>query len=248
MNVCVSYRATLRLMDDISKLHNVPIQQWISDGAVFKFWGDNVDKQRRVRYLRSDHQGEMLHMFSVIAGRSRTPVPELPFSGQLSQLDCTPTAYFLPNNADVRAVKENLVVLVNRILTEYFPALVPFSKVVPKHIHHKHTAEMSQKSDVVVLDILMKNEAKHRDMLDIMKTLQGYLGEDYPDQHPVLSGGDQMTCERQAGAQRHMMDGNTEQERLEHLTPVAEDWHCLVAFLGVRKSTSQLKKYTNKLN
>ena len=47
----------------------------------------------------------------------------------------------------------------------------------------------------------MKNEAQHGDMLDIMKTLQGYLGEDYPDQHPVLPGGDQMTCERQAGAQ-----------------------------------------------
>ena len=68
-------------------------------------------------------------------------------------------------------------------------------------------------------------------MLDIMKTLQGYLGEDYPYQHPVLPGGDQMTCERQAGAQRHMMDGNTEQERLEHLTLVAEDWRCLVGYV-----------------
>ena len=105
MNVCVICRATLRLMGDISKLHNVPIQLWINNGAVFKFWGDNVDKQLHVRDLRSDHQGEMLHMFSVIADRSCTPVPELPFSGQLSQLDCTPTAYFLPNNADVSPVK-----------------------------------------------------------------------------------------------------------------------------------------------
>ena len=64
-----------------------------------------------------------------------------------------------------------------------------------------------------MLDTLMKNEAKHGDMLDIMKTLQGYLGEDYPDKPPVLSGGDHMTCEQQGGAQRHMMDGNTEQER-----------------------------------
>ena len=47
-----------------------------------------------------------------------------------------------------------------------------------------------------MLDILMKNEAKHKDMLDIMKTLQGYLGEDYADDQPVLSGGDQLTCER----------------------------------------------------
>ena len=68
VNVCVSCRATLRLMDDISKLHNVPIQLWINDGAVFKFWGDNVDKQLHVRDLRSDYQGQMLHMFSVIAG------------------------------------------------------------------------------------------------------------------------------------------------------------------------------------
>lgn len=242
MNVCVSYRATLRLMDDISKLHTVPIQQWIDDRDVFKFWGDNIDKKQYVRDLRSDHEGEMLHMFSMIAGRSRTPAPEMPFSGQLSQLAGTPTAYFLPNNSDVEAVKQNLIVLVGRILTEYFPALVPFSKVVPKHIRHKYSAEMSRKSDVVVLDILMKNEAKHRDMLDIMKTLQRYLGEDYPDKHPVLSGGDQMTCERQVAAQRHMMDGNTEEERLEHLTPVIEDWHCLVAFLTVRQAQAIYKK------
>ena len=68
MNMCVSYTATLKLMDEVSMLHTVPIKQWIQDGVVFKFWGDNVDKQRRVRDLRSDHMGEMLHMFSLIVG------------------------------------------------------------------------------------------------------------------------------------------------------------------------------------
>ena len=79
----------------------------------------------------------------------------------------------------------------------------------------------------------MKNEAKNKDMLDIMKTLQDYLGENYPDNRPVFSGGDQMTSERQVAAQRHMMDENTEEERLEHLKPVVEDWHCLVVFTTV---------------
>ena len=79
----------------------------------------------------------------------------------------------------------------------------------------------------------MKNEAKHKDMLDIMNTLQDYLGENYPDDRPVLSGGDQLTSERQVGAQRHMMCGNTVKERLELLRPVTEDWHCLVAIIGV---------------
>ena len=43
-------------------------------------------------------------------------------------------------------------------------------------------------------------------MIDIMKD---YLGADYPSGHKLLSGGDQLTCEYQVGAQRHRMDGNT---------------------------------------
>lgn len=234
LNVCVSYPATLRLMEKVSLLHTVPIQKWIQDGTVFKFWGDNVDRQRRVRDLRSDHQGDMLHMFSLLVGRSRTPAPELSFTGQLSQLADVQSEFILPNHADILAVKENLVILVGRILTQYFTALAPFSKVIPQHILHRYSTEMSKKSEVVVLDVLMKNEAKHRDMLDIMTTMQGYLGGKYPDERQVLSGGDHLTVERQIGAQRHMMCGNSREERLELLEPVVEDWHCLVCLICVR--------------
>ena len=231
--MCISYSATLGLMDDISEQHKVPIEHWIKDGVVFKFWGDNIDKQQSVRDFRSDHKGGMVHMFSMLAGRSRTPAPELPFTGELRQLKDTPVKFFLPSAADVAAVKENLVVLVGRILTSHFTSLAPLAKAVPMHIRHKYSTEMSRKSEDVVLDVLMKNEAKHKDMLDIMKALQDYLGKEYPEDRKVVSGGDLMTCERQVGAQRHMMDGNTVSERLELLKPTAEDWHCLVAFIGV---------------
>ena len=188
---------------------------------------------RHVRDPRSDHHGNMLHCFSLLVGRSRTPALDLPFTGYLSKLVETPNAFFLPNRADVLAAKENLVILVARIITNYFAALTPFSKLVPKHILHRYSNEMSKKSEVVVLDVLMKNEAKNRDMLDIMNTLQGYLGEKYPEDRPVLCGGDHMTVEREVGAQRHMMCGNTRRERLELLEPVVEDWHCLVCLIGV---------------
>ena len=92
---------------------------------------------------------------------------------------------------------------------------------------------MSQKSEVVVLDVLMKNETVHTDMISIMNTMQGYLGEDYDDNRRILSGGDLLTCERQVGAQKHMMCGNTPKERLQVLQPVVEDWHCLVSLLSV---------------
>lgn len=92
---------------------------------------------------------------------------------------------------------------------------------------------MGTKSEVVVLDVLMKNEAKHSDMIDIMHQMHDCLVQNYPTDRRIPSGGDQLTCERQVGAQRHRMDGDTVHEQLELLEPVTEDWHCLVCLLSV---------------
>ena len=156
LNMCVSYSATLRLIEDLSRTHTVPLDEWIKDGAVFKFWGDNVDKNVHVRDLRSDNQGSMVHMFSLIVGRSRTPAPEFPHHGQLSSLLETPEESFLPNSGDVTRFKSNLVKIVSRTLTRYISGLAPFAKIVPKHIIHQYSRKMSQKSDVFALDVLLK--------------------------------------------------------------------------------------------
>ena len=65
-----------------------------------------------------------------------------------------------------------------------------------------------------------------------MVAMQGYIG-DQEGKVGVLSGGDQLTCERQAGAQRHVMDVDTQEERLQLLEPVCEDWHALMCFMKV---------------
>ena len=91
---------------------------------------------------------------------------------------------------------------------------------------------MAKKSEVVVLDVLYKNEACHQDMLDIMRHEQSYLRKDYIGRVP--SGGDLLTCERQRCVQQHVMDSDTPQERLELLEPVIEDWHTLMCLLEVR--------------
>ncbi len=77
--------------------YNVPLKKWLGEGAVFKFRGDNIDKQRKVRDLRSANKGEMVHMFSILVGRSRTTAPELLYSGgHLSVLNNLPVVSFLP--------------------------------------------------------------------------------------------------------------------------------------------------------
>lgn len=184
-----------------------------------------------VRDVRIDHQGDMLHMYSLLATRNRLPPLDLPCTGQVADVATLPWESFLPAQDDIDGFTSNLVVLVSRLLTQYFRDLSVLSRSVPKHIKHLYSQEMSKKSEVVVLDVLMKNEATSTGMLDIMKTMQDYLGEKYPPKNRVASGGDQLTCERQVAAMRHMMDGDT--NRLELLEPQSEDWHCLVCMLKV---------------
>ena len=130
----------------------------------------------------------------------------------------------------------NLTVLAGRIICAYIKCLNHIVGVVPPHIPHKYSDSMSEKSDTYFLDVLTKNEAKHADMVEIMKTMQEYLGEEFPQDKKVLSGGDQLTCERQACAQRHLMDDDTPRDRLQLVEPVLEDWHALMCFLKEIKS------------
>ena len=221
----------------------MPIQQWIKDDVTFKFIGDNVDKKRRVRDVRSDHQGKTLHMFSILAARSRLPPIDLPRTGQVADITSLQWHTFLPNQEEIVAVRKNLTILVSRVLVKHLKDLTPFSKCVPQHIMHQHSQEMFERSEVFVLDVLMKNEAHGPEMIDIMRTLQGYLGTDYPPSRKVASGGDQLTSERQAASQRHMLDSITPADQLHLLEPQSEDWHCLLCLLTVSsvKNKAQYK-------
>ena len=119
VGVCLSYSGTLNLMDKVSKLHTAPLSQWIVDGAPFKFWGDNVDKRRGVRDVRSDHHGSLLHMYCILAGRSRIPANHFSHTGCVATLSSLPGETFLPTAADYHAVRENMVILVSRVITKY---------------------------------------------------------------------------------------------------------------------------------
>ena len=57
---------------------------------------------------------------------------------------------------------------------------------------------MAIKSDVVVMDVLHKNEAKGGDVIDIMHGMASYLTSSF--KLTAFSGGDHVTCKRQQGS------------------------------------------------
>ncbi len=120
------------------------------------------------------------------------------------------------------------MVLVSRTLCTYIQCLQKYKRSVCSHIAHIHSKELTVKSEVVVLDVLHKNETKGADMIDIMNEYLGDSSKIRP------SGGDYLTVERQRCSQQHFMDSDTQRGRLGLVEPCAEDWHCLMNVLMVR--------------
>lgn len=247
IGVALSYTATLKVVDVISELHKAPVREMLESASFsLKFVDDNVQKHKGVRDIRSDHRGMMMHMYSLLAMQTRTPTASsLAKTGSTGNLHSMKADYFLPTKDDIQHIRQNLTILVGRILCEHIHCLQPFAQCIPNHIPHEYYSHMSKESQTWFLDVLVKNEASNSDMAAIMKTMQNYLGNDLPSATKVLSGGDQLTCERQCGVQRHFMDADTPQESLQLIEPVCEDWHALMCFMKV--STIYYTLYTKSL-
>ena len=191
-NVALSYKATLAAMTNISEQHKVPLCYWIAKGLPFKFVGDNVDKKKGVRDIRADHRAELQHMYRLLVIQSHVLSLTPDATASVPGFASLPPSAFLPTPRDIAAIHNNLVVLCH-----HMKPLLFLSKVKPAHISHQSPSKMCKKSDVVVFDVLLKNETKNTDMLHIMQTMQGYLGEEFCRAHKILPGWDQLTCERQ---------------------------------------------------
>lgn len=99
--------------------------------------------------------------------------------------------------------------------------------------------------------MLLKNENKQEDMVNIMEHLTRYVpyitkedavfddvsGDMVPlithIFHTVMLGGDQLTVERIRGSQRARCNADQELQTLKCLHGVVEDWHAEVAIMKV---------------
>eukprot|EP00731_Ephydatia_muelleri_P013473 Em0007g783a len=142
INVTLSYDAILKRVNEISKHHTKVMDEWLREGAFVKFLGDNVDKQCNA-------------CISPPASLPEFSPPSL----MIEKVDC-----FLPSREDMKVVQSDMEVLVARILCDYIKDLRQLKKFVVIHIPHTCSDKMADKSEVIVLDVLHKNETKSSDM------------------------------------------------------------------------------------
>ncbi|XP_052268325.1 uncharacterized protein LOC127869710 [Dreissena polymorpha] len=128
---------------------------------------------------------------------------------------------------DINMFIENIKILIARQLIEH-PDFKWMELVVPKHTDFLLKEIMSKKTTSFGLPVMLKNESKYEDCVQIMDGYEKYLQEWFTK----AVGGDQLTRVRLDGAKSLQLRAHTKEERFENPCPVVvEMFHRQMDFL-----------------
>ena len=134
LGICVSHVTSTRLIKALSEGYNDQVIEWknhaghseVQQHAQYILVGDNVDTNVSPRNMRIDNQVKSLHYFHSYATHDRIDFSDLSTEGTVGEIASLPLSTFVPSVDDCKALRENYIVLVARVITEkllYFQGL-----------------------------------------------------------------------------------------------------------------------------
>eukprot|EP00731_Ephydatia_muelleri_P025442 Em0017g525a len=174
----------------------------------FKLIGDNIDKNIKPRDMRINNQTESLHYFHEFAVKDRINFSDITNNAELVFPDDIDYSVFYPNDDDDAQLVSNFQTLVTRIFVEHIPHLQHLFGNVTHNIQHKYSKNMSIKSTVVPLGVILKNENILNDMVDILDVLHQYVPKTTTTQ-TYNTCGDQLTVARVRGSQDALLNSES---------------------------------------
>uniref|UniRef100_A0A1X7VUI6 DUF6589 domain-containing protein n=1 Tax=Amphimedon queenslandica TaxID=400682 RepID=A0A1X7VUI6_AMPQE len=255
-DTCSSRRSDENMIVQCSSLEQSEVAN--SNWEGFKIVGDNIDKNIRPSYERLNSHTISLHYFHSYAALDRIDLSGVSDAMKGSLIN---VSKLLPSKDDVSETKSHFSILISRILVQRMTEFISEAGTVVWHIPHERQAEMSKKSTVVPLGVILRNENKIDEMSKILDELHKYVpakevssqntlpngeSEEVTDDklYQILIGGDQLTVARARSAIGIRRNHNTNKEKLQGLIPVVEDWHARVIFVRLMKVSSGRQRGT----
>ena len=182
--------------------------------------------------MRKEVQNEDLHLFASNLTENRINFNHLPNDNPWGN-------FFSLNVNEWKTYAECAKIIVGRTVLEFCPKFKFLRAVIPNHISHEYSPQMSQKSTIVSLPIVNANESKYDDYVNILRTYEKWIAEIYvqawlldeiphTDSPPVPEG---PAAPGQTNA--HRQDTNDDPMR-EMKIPFAGDQLTRVRFAGAK--------------
>lgn len=112
----------------------------------YQIVGDNVDLHQTPTHQSVERKARDHHWFHLYAARDRITGAHLSNDSPITDIALQT---FLPSVEDCLCLREEFAVLIARVLTAKLPYFEPLQSVTPVHIRHKHSSDVSIKSEIV---------------------------------------------------------------------------------------------------
>ena len=136
--------------DNPSLISNTPVEP---DGCDYGLNGDNLDWLKRPSIYSKDRDSESVHWFNLLAYDNRVADWNLSDEEPIRNIMELPNSSFLPSPEEHAKLKKDFVLLVLRILAKNCKYFRQFGSMIPSHIPHQYSINMSRQSQIVGLNV-----------------------------------------------------------------------------------------------
>lgn len=160
----------INMLDLMAGHFHDKIVELVKAGKKFYTVNDNLNCQTTVKNMRMDHRNKQHNWFASIIVFERVDFSHLDNVTPLGDINNFSNENYLLSPEEVWKLQSDFKILVGRVFIEFFkqPQFAAVKKLIPDHILHRYTKEMSTKSEVFPLPIQFKDEKKYSDVVDIL--------------------------------------------------------------------------------
>ena len=176
--ICLAPSSKYDIMDEIGKHNLDKAVELVKGKKSFVIVLDNIDWTLQAHDARNDNQNKSVHAVASCLVFDHVSSSDLPNDlPQIRNAKEKVSQAIQLTNEEMNETTRRYQTLVARIPVEFLPFLKPFAKFIEPSIKHKHSEETKKKSIVVNLPIIMKDEKKYSECVEIMGQLETWVEE-----------------------------------------------------------------------
>ena len=126
-------------MEDIGTELTENVRTAVGTGKECRIFFDNIDFKILVNIVLKNHRNSDIHWIAQYLTYDRVPSAGLDDSKPLvSDVKDFDNVNYLLSQAETEKLRHDFIVLVARVLVEFFEFMKPFENAVPRHITHRY--------------------------------------------------------------------------------------------------------------
>ena len=168
-------------MDNIGQHFLERAIELVKSGHKFVFVLDNIDWEEKAHDVRSDNQNKSVHAVATSIVFDRIPragIENLPDDGPQRDLKtCNVRNVVSVSDAEMEVIRKRYRILLARLLFEHLPEFRVFEAHIPSVTYCKYSEQTCLKSEVITMPILLKDEKKYSECVDVLDQLEKWTYE-----------------------------------------------------------------------